>query len=220
MARHGESKHFKRSVVTKAVVIPRKKYVYYVRSLPGKHRSSEGIALLGILRDLMKIAKNGKEARYLIRSGNVKVDGKIIKEEKYIVGFGDMLDVKGEKFLVYLDSKGKLIMTKDESDQKSKRLKVLSKGKAKADKTVLRLSDGRNVITDKPEIQIGDTIVLDLSKNKIQEVLPFEQGREVIIFRGKNAGLTGKITKIDAESVELEKGGKSFRASTTSCFVL
>ncbi len=220
MARHGESKHFKRSVVTKSVVIPRKKYTYYVRSLPGKHRSSEGIALLGILRDLMKIVNNCKEARYLIRGGNVKVDGKTIKEEKYIVGFGDMLNVKGDKFIAHLDAKGKLIIKKDESDQKSKKLKVLSKGKANGGKTVLRLNDGRNVITDRENIQIGDTVVLDLPTNQIQEVLPFEQGRQVIVFRGKNAGLTGKITKIDEESVELEKDGQAFRASAASCFVL
>ncbi len=220
MARHGESKHFKRSVVTKSVVIPRKKYTYYVRSLPGKHRSSEGIALLGILRDLMKIVNNGKEARYLIRSGNVKVDGKTIKEEKYIVGFGDLLNIKGDKFVTHLDAKGKLIVIKDESDQKSKKLKVLSKGKAKTGKVVLRLNDGRNVISNKEEVQTGDTVVLDLSTNQIQDVLPFEQGRQVIIFRGKNAGLTGKITKIDEEFVELEKDGKHFRASAASGFVL
>lgn len=220
MARHGESKHFKRSVVTRAVVIPRKKYKYYIRSMPGKHRVSESVALLGLVRDLMKIANNAKEARYLIKNGYVKIDGKQVKEEKYAVGFGDLVDIKNDKFVISLDKNGRLNLLKNEFSDNLKRLKVTSKNKFKGDKTVLRLNDGRNLISDNETVQAEDSVILNLATGKIDKVMPFEQGSQVIIFRGKNAGLVGKITKIDGGSVELQSGEGTLRAASKSCFVL
>ena len=220
MARHGESKHFKRSVVTRALVIPRKKYKYYIRPLPGKHKNSEGIALLGAIRDVMKVANNAKEASYLISNGQVMVDGKIVREDKYNVGFGDLIDIGGEKFKVDINDKGKFVVANDDSDHKLKRLKIMSQGKFKGGKRVLRLNDGRNIISDRNDIQIGDTVALNLKDNTIDKIIPFEQGGQAIVFRGKNAGRAGKIIKIDGDSVELEKEGNSFIVSAKSCFVL
>jgi small subunit ribosomal protein S4e len=220
MAKHGESKHAKRSVITKAVVIPRKKYMYYVRALPGKHPVSGSIALLGIIRDLIKIANNAKEARYLIKTGEVKIDGKKIREEKCAVGFGDLVEIKGDKFVVNLDGKGKLILSNNELVANVKKLKVVAKEKAKGGRTVLRFNDGRNLLVSDDMAQVGDTVLLNLTTNKIEKVLPLEQGKEAIIFKGRNAGLSGKIKKIDRSSVELEKNGESFIATADSCFVL
>lgn len=220
MARHGESKHAKRSVITKAVVIPRKKYTYYVRAIPGKHSASQSVALLGIIRDLMKIANNAKEAKYLIKSGSVKIDGKMIKEDKFPIGFGDLIEIKGDRFIVGLDEKGKLVLNKNELAQNVKMLKVVGIAKTTGGKTSLRFNDGRNLIAADEKAQVGDTVQLDLLTNKIEKVIPFEQGRDAIIFRGRNAGLIGKITKITGDSVELEKGGKSTTASSDSCFAV
>ncbi|MCL5009375.1 MAG: S4 domain-containing protein [Candidatus Parvarchaeota archaeon] len=219
MARHGESKHFKRSAVTGAVIIPRKKHKYYIKNLPGKHRNAESIALGGAIRDLMKISSNMKEVKYLINSGFVKVDGKKITEPKYNIGFGDLIDIKGEKFTVSFSEKAKLIIVKDETDGNVKRLKVLSKSKGKGGKNVLRMNDGRNIITDDDKIQVQDTVMLNLSTNKIEKTIPFEQGRDVIIYKGKNAGSTGKIIRLEGNSVELKRVG-TFLADSSSCMVL
>jgi small subunit ribosomal protein S4e len=220
MARHGESKHFKRSVVTGAAVIPRKKHKYYIRGMPGKHRKSESLAIGGILRDVMKISNNMKEVKYLLSSSAVKVDGKSITDPKYNVGFGDLISIKGHKFVVSFSEKAKLIVLDDESDGNVKRLKVMAKGKSRSGKTVIRLNDGRNIIISEDKVQTQDTVFLNLSTNKIEKVLPFEQGKDVIIFRGKNAGSTGKITRVDGHSVELKSSGGTFVAMSAACMVL
>ncbi len=220
MSRHGESKHAKRSVITRAAVIPRKRYTYYTRALPGRHSVSQSISLLGFVRDLMRIANNAKEARYLIKSGAIKIDGKQIREEKYAIGFGDLLEVKDDKFIVNLDGKGKLVPVKNEADANIKKLKIVSKGKARGGRDILRLNDGRNLIVPDGLAQIGDTLLFNLSTKKVDKVLPLEQGGQVIVFRGKNAGLTGKIIKIDNDMVELEADGRSLIASLSSCFVV
>lgn len=220
MARHGESKHLKRSAVTNSLVIPRKKYKYYVKPLPGKHSSRQGVSILGFLRDVLNIAGNAREARYLIKAGFVSVDGKKIKEEKYAVGFSDVVNIKDDYFLVWLNEKGKIIAVKQDEKVDSKKVKIMSKYKGKGSKDILFTSDARNIVAEKGGIEINDSIVLDLSSGKIKDRIPFEQGKEVIIFNGKNAGRTGKIKEINGYFVLVSGKDGDFVSSIKSCMVL
>ncbi len=220
MAKHGESKHFKRSVVTNALVIPRKKYKYYTKPLPGKHSSKEGVSLLGFLRDVLKIASNAREARYLIKNGKVYVDGKRISEEKYVVGFSDIVSIKEDFFLVWLDKRGKIIALKMDGKQNTKSIKVMSKHSGKKGANVLFTNDARNIVYDKDDIQIGDSIKFDFLNKTIIGKLPFEQGRKIIVFRGKNAGKTGKIKEIVGSMTFIEGNDEEFVASSDSCMVV
>ena len=216
MARHGESKHFKRSVVTDLLVIPRKKYKYYVRQYPGKHNRKYSMSLLAFLRDVAKIAKNAKEARYLIKGGFVKVDGKQVKEETDSVGFNDIIQVKDDYFTISFSKKGTLDASRSEKEVLSKSLKVVSKMFVKGGKAVLGLSDGTNVTDPDNKAQIGDSVILQLKDRKIEKVIPFEQGREVLIFIGKNAGKKGKVLEIEGDTaiVETEDGKISVKAGS------
>ncbi|MCL4376047.1 S4 domain-containing protein [Candidatus Parvarchaeota archaeon] len=220
MARHGESKHFKRSAVTNSLVIPRKKYKYYVKPLPGKHSDKYGVSILGFLRDVLNIAGNAREARYLIKAGLVSVDGKKIREEKYVVGFSDVVNVKDDYFLVWLNEKGKIIAVKQDEKTDSKKVKIMSKHKGKGSKDILFTSDARNIVAEKEDMQINDSIILDLSSGKIKDKIPFEQGKEVIVFNGKNAGRTGKIKEINGYSVLVSGKDGEFVSSIKSCMVL
>lgn len=220
MARHGESKHFKRSAVTNSLVIPRKKYKYYVKPLPGKHSDKHGVSLLGFLRDVVNIAGNAREARYLIKTGLVSVDGKKIKEEKYVVGFSDVVNVKDDYFLVWLNEKGKIISVKQDEKTDSKRVKIMSKHKGRGSKDILFTSDARNIVSEKADLQINDSIILDLSNGKIKDKIPFEQGKDVIVFNGKNAGRKGKIKEIDGYSVLISGKDGEFVSSIKSCMAL
>ena len=220
MAKHGESKHFKRSVVTTSVVIPRKKYKYYIRAMPGKHSSKEAVALVGILRDVMKVANNAREALFLIKSGQVKIDGKIAADPKMAVGFGDHIWIEGDEFIVSINNKGKLFVEENKDDPTFKKLKLVAKTKFKGGKTMFSFNDSRNVLADEDKAQVGDTVIFNLVTNTIEKTIPFEQGRNVLVFKGKNAGKTGKIIAINNGQVTLEKDGESFTAFEEACFAL
>ena len=220
MARHGESKHLKRSAVTNSLVIPRKRYKYYVKPLPGKHSYRQGVSILGFLRDVLNIAGNAREARYLIKTGLVSVDGKKINEEKYAVGFSDVVKVKDDYFLVWLNEKGKIIAVKQDEKVDGKKVKVMSKHKGKGSKDILFTSDARNIVAEKEDVEINDSVILDFSSGKIKEKIPFEQGKEVIVFNGKNAGRTGKIKEINGYSVLVSGKDGEFVSSIKSCMVL
>jgi small subunit ribosomal protein S4e len=220
MARHGESKHFKRSVVTNSLVIPRKKYKYYVKPFPGKHSDKYGVSILGFLRDVIKVADNAREARYLIKTGQVLVDGKKVHEEKYVVGFSDIVTLKDDYFLVWLSENGKIIAIKQDEKMDGKKVKIMSKHKGKGAKDILFTSDARNIIYDKADVQINDSVVLDLENGKIKDKIPFEQGKEIIVFNGKNAGKTGKIKEINGYSVLISGKDGEFVSSIKSCMAL
>lgn len=220
MAKHGESKHTKRSSVTNRVVVPRKKYKYYFRPLPSSHKKQYSIALLGFLRDIMKIAKTAKEASFLLKQGYVKLDGKIIKDKKREVGFGDLVSVRGKNFKVWLDERGKLISAPDEESGERKKLKVISKHLDKGGAQILSLSDGSNIKMGDKSVNVNDSVVIDLKQRKIEKVLPMEQGKEVIVFMGANAGNAGRVKEISGKEVEVELKGREIKASIDSCMVL
>jgi small subunit ribosomal protein S4e len=220
MARHGESKHFKRSVVTNSLVIPRKKYKYYSKPLPGKHSSKSGVSILGFLRDVIKIAVNAREARYLIKNGYVYVDGKKISEEKYVVGFSDIVTVKDDSFLVWLSENGKITAIKQEGKQESKKIKVMSKHKGSRGINVIFTNDARNIVYDKDDIQINDSVTFDFASGKVTSKIPFEQGKKIIVFSGKNAGKTGTIKEINNQSVSISGKDGEFVASIKSCMAV
>ena len=219
MAKHGESKHAKRSVVTRMVVIPRKMSKYYFRQLPGRHNVHTSVALAGMLRDVSGIAANDKEVKYLIKNSKVRVDGRIVREKKYPVGFNDVIDVDSERYVVSLDERGKLVLNPSAGKENIKKIKVVAISKARGGKGVLRLSDGENIIYD-GTVQAGDSVSLDLEKRKVVKVTPFEQGQHAIVFVGKNAGKHGKIVRMEDEKVYLEKDGAEFSADATACMVV
>ncbi|MGC8681752.1 MAG: RNA-binding S4 domain-containing protein [Candidatus Acidifodinimicrobium sp.] len=220
MVKHGESKHVKRSAVTSRVVIPRKKYKYYFRPIPSSHKKQYSIALAGFLRDIMKIASNAREANFLIKQGYVKVDGKTIKDRKREIGFGDLISVNGKSFKVWLDERGKLVSVPDDEGVGKKKLKVISKHYDKGGVQILSLSDGSNVKMGEKNVSVNDSIIIDLNTKKIEKVLPMEQGKEIIIFMGKNAGKVGKIREIAGSEVELETKEGKIKANIDSCMVL
>ena len=150
----------------------------------------------------------------------VSVDGKKIKEEKYVVGFSDVVSVKDDYFLVWLNEKGKIISVKQDGNVDSKKVKVMSKHKGKGSKDILFTSDARNIVSEKTDVQINDSVILDFSTGKIKDKIPFEQGREVIVFNGKNAGRKGKIKEIDGYSVLVSGKDGEFVSSIKSCMAL
>ncbi len=220
MAKHGESKHFKRTVVTGALVIPRKKYKYFVRQYPGKHRNKDSVALSALLRDVMKIVDNAKEARFLIKNGYVTVDGRTVKEEKFGVGFGDLIGVKGDRFEISVNDRGKITVVEDKRDGSLKLVKIVSKLKGRGGNTVLFTNDGRNMIQEGGKGQIGDSALLNVLTGKIDRVIPLEQGAEIFIFTGKNAGKRGKVVEISGDSVVLESKEGKFVSTQASCMAV
>jgi len=80
MANKGEGKSEKRLAAGKVVPLLRKEHVWHIKAKPGPHKKKNSVALGFVLRDMIGIAKNAKEAKKILNQGSVLVDGKIAKE--------------------------------------------------------------------------------------------------------------------------------------------
>ncbi|MBA3044414.1 MAG: 30S ribosomal protein S4e [Candidatus Thermoplasmatota archaeon] len=193
------SRHLKRLVAPRSWPIQRKTYVWAVKSRPGPHPIERSLPLLMIIRDILHYADTSVEAKRIISSGNVLVDGKIVKDYKRPVGLMDVLSIPKTKecFRVMLDRRGKIrFVTIPEKNAKWKLVRIENKTTLKGGKNQINLHDGRNILTDE-KYSTGDTLKIECPSQKILENYPLVKGNKALIMSGKHAGEAATITNCE-----------------------
>jgi len=194
--------HIKRTKMPKTWPFPRKKKSQRFVAVPS-HLPSEGVSVLFILRDILKIAKTRKEARYMTLNGLVKVNHKIRKDENFPVGVFDVLTLEKEKKNYKLEIVNKKFKLKEVegSDADRKIVKIIGKKILSSSKVQMNLGDGSNFIT-KHKFSVGDSVVINTKENKIEKILELGKGAKVEVILGKHAGERGEFLRFE----ELERG--------------
>src|SRR3989304_5558324 len=82
----------KRLAVPKWWPIEKKTHKFVV-SPRGPHRKLESLPLLVLIRDVLKFAETGKEAKHAIKRGEVFVDGKKKRDPKLGIGLLDVISI-------------------------------------------------------------------------------------------------------------------------------
>ena len=78
MAKMGSRKHLKRYKAPKSWPIHPKEDTWTVKPSAGSHSIEDAIPLTLVIRDVLKLADNSREAKRIINSGNILVDGKMV----------------------------------------------------------------------------------------------------------------------------------------------
>ncbi|MCJ7638664.1 MAG: 30S ribosomal protein S4e, partial [Euryarchaeota archaeon] len=87
--------HQKRISAPKSWPIAKKTHKWVVAASPGAH-SRDAVPILVVLRDLLHLADNAKEAKRILHSGNVTVNGRVVKKYKAQVGLFDVVAAAGK----------------------------------------------------------------------------------------------------------------------------
>jgi len=180
---------------------------FFIKPAPGPHASRFCLPLLHIVRDLLEIVDNYREAKKLIGLGYFKVDGKIVRDIAYPVGLMDVLSIeKMKKFYRILpDSHHGLILHEiSEKESMFKLCRIIQKVTLKGGHIQLNLHDGRNVLIrvkdpKNPKEDVYkrmDVLKISVPEQEILKVLKFKEGNLAIIMSGKNIGQIGKIISI------------------------
>ncbi|OYT43463.1 MAG: 30S ribosomal protein S4e [Candidatus Aenigmarchaeota archaeon ex4484_56] len=190
--------HLKRSCMPVFWPLPRKKKRFAFAPIPGPHPKKNCIPLAIIVRDIFKLCDTGREAKKIIKNKNFLIDGREIIEEKFPIGLMDILTIKktNENYMVIPSKKG--FEFKKIDNAKIKYLKIVGKRILKKG-IQLNLHDGRNTllpIDEKDKYKVCDTLKFNLVTKKIEEVISYKEGSDVIIIRGRNRGRRGKIKEI------------------------
>lgn len=180
--------------------IPKKEKKYAVAPIPGPHKKFESIPLLIVIRDILKIAEKYKDAKKIIKRGEVLVDGKVRKDHRFPVGLFDVITIPklGKNYRVVVSSKLLSIVEIDKKEANLKLCKVKSKKKVKGGKLQLTLHDGRNLLTDNNKIKTHDSLLIELPKAKIKQHIPLEKNMVGVVLKGKMVGKTGRVKEIIA----------------------
>lgn len=195
MAR-GPRKHLKRISAPKHWMLDKLTGVFAPRPSAGPHKLRECIPMLLLLRNRLKYALTYSEAKVIMNSRAIKVDGKIRTDMCYPCGFMDVLSIEktDEHFRLLHDTKGRFLLhriTQKESAYKLCRVKSLNMSVGKIPYIVTH--DGRTIRYPDPLIKPKDTVQVDLATNKIIGFAKFEIGNVCAITGGKNIGRVGVI---------------------------
>ncbi|MDD5416364.1 MAG: 30S ribosomal protein S4e [Candidatus Aenigmarchaeota archaeon] len=192
----------------------------FITTVRGPH--SEAIPLQVLVRDIFKLADSAKEAKKIITSGNVLVDGKIRKDIKFGVGPMDIVNIPTlKKTWRAVPKDGLTFVETSGNDSKIKIVKIVDKTIIRGGKTQLNLDDGKNILTNE-KYSTKDSLLIEIPTQKITDVVKFEQGNLALVTSGKNKGVSAKIKEIDNENkrVWLENGEETFETPIANVLMI
>lgn len=202
MAKRGVRKHQKRLSAPKHWMLSKIGGIWATKPSQGPHKLRESIPLSVILRNKLKLALNGREAKMIVyaKEGNIAVDGKIRKDHKYPVGFMDVLTILKTKqnYRLLYDSKGKFGLhkiTPVEAEYKLCKVKARAMGNKGIPYIVTH--DGRTIRFPNPDIKANDTVRINLRNGEVSDHYKFTEGSRVMINGGNNIGRTGSLVKTE-----------------------
>lgn len=185
--------HIKKTQMPKTWPIPRKGKRKRFIAVPS-HATGKCISLLFLLRDVLKIAKTRKEARYMTLNGMVEVNNKVRKDVNFPVQVFDTINLKKANLNYRLEIVNKKfsLVGISAKDAGSKVVKIIGKKILGIKKVQMNLDDGENLLT-KEKFSVGDSVVLNTKENKIEKILPLKEGAKIEIIMGKHAGEKGEL---------------------------
>ncbi len=195
--------HLKRLATNKSWALKRKENKYITKPNPGAHSLKYGFPIVMAIRDMLKLARTRKETRDIMFKKNVMVDQKKRFDHKHNVGLMDIISFPSIKksYRIVLNKKGKLNLIEiDEKESKSKIEKIVGKT-AKGKQFQLNLFDGRNVLVDKNDYKVNDTIIIELPKQKIIQHFKFEKKASILLTGGRHIGTVGVVESIEGDKL-------------------
>lgn len=202
--------HLKRQEVPVSWPTYRKGTKYVIR--PENAGLKDGVPLLLVLREMLKVAKNRKEAKRAIFLKHILVNNSVPRDDKKSVTLFDTVSLVPSKksYRLGLSDKGKFLLSEIKDAEANKKVsKVVDKRILKNKKVQLNLQDGRNLLST-VDCKVNDSLLINFKEKKAEKCLPLKAGAKATVFSGKHSGKSGVIKSVDLEKkfVELEAHGE------------
>jgi small subunit ribosomal protein S4e len=197
-------KHIKRMAAPKTWAIPRKTSYWVTKPRAGPHGVSESISLLAVVRDMLKLCDNSREARFIIGGRGIMVDGEVATDYKFPIGLMDVVTVIKTKqsYRMLVDYKEKLQLVPIEEGEKNWKLaRIDNKTSSKKGKVQLNLHDGRCILLPKDQHKTGDVLKIELPSQKVLKTLKLEKGSLALVTGGSHPGTIQTI-----ENYQIRRG--------------
>ncbi len=197
-------KHLKRYATPKTWSIKKKGITFVARPNPGAHTRDLSMPICVLLKEFLKCAKTTKEVKKLLHSNEVLVDQRRVTDYRFPAGLMDVITLTPTKsnYRIVFDEKGRLKPVEiDAKEAKVKLCQVRKKTAIKGGKIQLNLSDSRNIILQKNEYGIGDSLLIELPSQKILGQFKLEKGASVMLISGKHIAEQGVVESAEGRNI-------------------
>ncbi len=180
----------------------RRKKEKFTMKPKGPHKLENSIAIGTLFRQYLKNAKTSREVKDIINSKGVLVNGHKVKDVSFGAGLMDLVEIPGlnKKYIILINRKGKLCLVDTELDTKIAKIS----GKKKVNgKIQLNLFGGDNLIVEKDESKVGDSVLLDLKSGKIKDSMKLAEGSACILLGGSHIGEFGTVKEVDNKKITI-----------------
>jgi len=189
-------RHMKRLARPKAMPISPKKYTYLRKASAGAHKKDQSLPIATFLVEILAVAENAREARKLLRAGQVIVDGKAVADPSFPIGLMDVISIPlADKHIRVTIFKGKLAFTPVAKDLMAHKLcRIASKKQLAKNKFQLGLHDGRNImVEDGKKYLTGGTLKIAVPSQKVEDYIALSKGATCLIDKGVHAGVVAVL---------------------------
>ena len=195
----------KRRAAPRAWTIPRKGTKWVKRPGPGPHAQDQSVPLLLVLRDIRHIVESAREARILLRTGAVRVDGKVAKDLDRGLGLMDTLSFAAPldaHYRMVKDRRGKLVLVAIPATEATVKLgRVRFKHAVPEGKVEVTLHDGRNLLVPSTSpYRVGDSLKLELPAQKVVEHIPLAPGALAYVAGGSHVGELARVERVEVRN--------------------
>mgnify|MGYP001765319390 CR=1 FL=1 len=219
-------KHIKRMAAPSSWAIPRKTTYWVTKPSPGPHGTEDAVPLLAVVRDMLKLCDNSREARFIIGSRMITVDGKVVTDYKFPVGLMDVVTVTKTKqsYRMLVDYKSRLkLVPVDDTEKGWKLARIDCKTVVKKGKVQLNLHDGRCILLPKDQYKSGDVLKIEVPSQKIMKAFKLEKGNLAFLVGGSHPGTVQTIEDYQVgrgSSANLVSFKEGFSTVTDNVFVV
>lgn len=198
----GPKKHLKRLHAPKSWMLDKLGGIFATKPSQGPHKYRESLPLTVILKNRLKYALTGREVTMIVndKEGNIAVDGKIRRDPRFPAGLMDVVSIKktGELYRVLYDAKGRFILRNIGAEEaKHKICKITKKAVGPNKIPYIVTHDGRTIRFPNPEINVFDTVKIDIATGLVVDTVKFETGNLCMITNGNNVGRVGVMVHRD-----------------------
>jgi len=187
--------HIKRMNAPKRWEVLRKSSIFITRPNAGRDFTL-CISLNTALKEMLGKTQTSKESKYLIKNQGVLVNARPVHDEKFPVGFLDVISLPAleESYRLLVNEKNRLYPLKiSPSDAKLKLSKVANIKRLSKELVQVNCSDGRNFTFQEIEpilkdLKTNDSLLYIIPEQKAQQLIKLGKGSLVFLYKGKHIG--------------------------------
>jgi small subunit ribosomal protein S4e len=213
------SSHLKRIVAPKTWPVLRKTTTFISRPKPSGQRMGLTMPAVVLMRDMLGLVLTSQQARKVLRTQTVTVNGRRIHDTDSAVGFMDILAVGGKGYRLLINESNTLYLAPVGKDEDIIIQKVRGKTTLTKGRTQIACTSGRTLIVEKTAAKTNDSIVLD-SKGAMTDHLPLAPGATVLLTGGNHIGKVGKVERIEGKMIVVAAAGALLETATTHAYVI